>query len=84
LTLRFPDLNRRQPLLAIDSEGYWSENRLGEIGADGREDLPVETAMLTAVQSDQRLTLFLGSLFVNNRVPHAVTLVNRPFVIRIA
>ena len=50
------------------------EERLNQIGTDGREDLPVRPAMLTAVESDQRVALLLSGLFVDDRAPHAVAL----------
>jgi len=42
------DLNCRKPLLAINAESNRGEDRLNQIRADGREDLPVRPAMLTA------------------------------------
>ena len=59
------DPNSRRPLLAIDIKGDWGEERLNQIGANGREDLPVGPAMLTAVESDQRVTLLLCCPFVD-------------------
>ncbi len=60
------------PFLAIDVEGDGGEERLGPIGTDGREDLPVRSAMLTGGQSDECLPLLLGGLFIDNGAPHAV------------
>jgi hypothetical protein len=71
------DPNPCGPLLGIDSEGDRDEERLNQIGADSSEDLPIRPAMLTAVQRNQRLALLLGSLFVDNRTPHAVALMYR-------
>jgi hypothetical protein len=65
------------PFLAIEFEGDGPEERLGPIGTDGREDLPIRSAMLTAGQSDDSLLLILGGLFIDNGAPHAVTLVYR-------
>ena len=59
------DPNSRTPFLAIDIEGDRGEERLNQIGANGREDLPVGPAMLTAVESDQRVTLLLCCPFVD-------------------
>lgn len=65
------------PFLAIDVEGDGGEERLGPIGTDGREDLPVRSTMLTAGQSDECLPLLLRGLFIDNGAPHAVALVYR-------
>ena len=53
------DPNSRIPFLAIDIDGDRGEERLNQIGADGREDFPVQAAMLTAVESDQRVALLI-------------------------
>src|SRR5260221_5237159 len=63
--------------LAIDVDGDGGEDRLGPIGTDGREDLPVRSAMLPAGQSDECLPLLLRGLFIDNGAPHAVALVYR-------
>jgi hypothetical protein len=58
--------NSRTPFLAIDIEGDGGEERLNQIGANVREDLPVTPAMLTA-ESDQRVALLLAGLADNVR-----------------
>jgi hypothetical protein len=68
------DPNSRTPFLAIDIEVDRGEERLNQIRANGREDLPVRPAILTAVESNQRVALLLACLFVDNRAPHAVAL----------
>src|SRR5258708_39110767 len=64
-------------LLGIEVEGDGGEERHGPIGTDGREDLPVRSAMLTAGQSDEGPPLPLRGLFIDNGAPHAVALVYR-------
>ena len=69
--------NSRTSFLAIDVQGDRGEERLNQIGANGGEDLPVRSAMLTAVESDERVALLPAGLFVDNRTPHAIALMYR-------
>ena len=53
------DPEARASLLTVDIEGDRGQEWIDQIWADGRKDLPVRPAMLTAVESDQRVALFL-------------------------